>query len=358
MIDAITRSIFAGVSLMTSSKKAKILISLLGILLGVFAWQVQSAVAQAQKVEIPIESDYMYRKHYAIVEEIVKSNTDPLKRADALLEWVKANPKSRAIPNAAGFYAEVVVSVMKTDPQKAISMIQAFQAVAPAEKTMTPYLMSAYYQTKNWPKAAEIGEKLYSEKPSLGLANDLMGIYSQMNNQDKYLFYAEKVMAEVPMEKSFPIALQVGQIYAQKKDVAKSLQIFSRVMAVYGDKVPPGVQESAWNTTRAGAYTMMASDSYAKKDYTKAIELYEKVARFAPKGEEACQAWYYIGMARWQMKDQKGAIEPFAKSFVLGKSMSAKAKEYLEELYKAENNDSLDGLDSVISKAKFDLGIQ
>ena len=38
--------------------------------------------------------------------------------------------------------------------------------------------------------------------------------------------------------------------------------------------------------------------------------------------------------------------------------MSAKAKEYLEELYKAENNDSLDGLDSVISKAKFDLGIQ
>ncbi len=342
---------------MTSSNKTKVLITFLGILLGVFAGQVRSVAAQAQKVEIPIESDYMYRKHYAAVEEIKNRETDPLKRADALLEWVKANPKSRAIPNAAGWYAEVVVNVLKSDAQKAISMIQAFQAVAPADRTMTPYLMTAHYQTKNWAKAAEIGEKLYAEKPSLGLANDLMGIYSQMNNQDKYLVYAEKVMAEVPIDKSYQIALRVGQIYAQKNNLPKALQIFSQVMSVYGDKVPQGVQESAWNTTRAGIYTLMASDIYAKKDYPKAIELYERVARFAPKGEEACQAWYYIGMARWQGKDQKGAIEPFARAYVLGKSMSAKAKEHLEQLYKAENNDSLDGLDSVISKAKFDLGI-
>ena len=63
-------------------------------------------------------------------------------------------------------------------------------------------------------------------------------------------------------------------------------------------------------------------------------------------------------MAKWQGKDQKGAIEPFAKSFVLGKTLSAKAKEYFEQLYKNEHNGSLDGSDAVLAKAKSDLGIR
>ena len=56
-------------------------------------------------------------------------------------------------------------------------------------------------------------------------------------------------------------------------------------------------------------------------------------------------------------KDQKGAIEPFAKAYVLGKTLSAKAKDNLENLWKAEHNGGLDGLDAVIAKAKSDLGM-
>ncbi|MBZ5498710.1 MAG: tetratricopeptide repeat protein [Acidobacteriia bacterium] len=353
---------------MTSSFRSKAIMTLFAACLSLLCWRVQGASAQAQKAaapppqkeEIPPDSDYMFRKYSAVIDEIKAKETDPQRRADALLAWVKNNPRAtRAIAYAGSYYGEVVSGLIKAgDSQKALAMIQAFQAAAPADKTLNSLEMSAYYQTKNYAKAAEIGERMYAEKPSLEMANTLYTLYAQANNPDKMLVYGEKLVAEVPIDKSFGVALQLAGIYAQRKNNEKALNLFSQVMGVYGDKVPPGVQEAAWNTTRASAFSMIAADSYLKKDLPKAIELYEKVTRFASNGEEACQAWYYIGMAKWQGKDQKGAIEPFAKAYVLGKTLSPRAKENLDNLYKAEHNGSLDGLDAVISKAKSDLGIR
>jgi tetratricopeptide (TPR) repeat protein len=355
---------------MTSSRKTKAMLTILAICLGILGWQVQFAGAapQAQKgaaappqkqgEEIPPDSQYMTAKYRVVIDDIKAKESDPQKRADAFIAWVKANPRATpSIAYVAYLYGEVVSGTLKSDPQKALAQIQAFQAAAPNDKTLESLEMSAYFQAKNYAKAAEIGEKLYAEKPSLDMANTLYTLYAQANNPDKLLVYGEKLMAEVPIDKSFGVALQLAGIYAQRKNNEKALSLFSQVMTVYGDKVPPGVQEPAWNATRAGAFTLMAADSYGKKDFPKAMELYEKVTKFAPKGEEACTAWYFIGMAKWQGKDQKGAIEPFAKAYVLGKAMSAKAKEYFEQLYKNEHSGSLDGSDAVLAKAKADLGI-
>lgn len=353
---------------MISSRRNQALLILIAICLGMLVWHVQFAGAQPQaqkttaappqKEEIPPDSDYMFRKDSAAIDEIKARETDPQKRADALVAWAKEHPRAiRAVAFAASYYGEVVAGVLKTDPQKALAMIQTFQTAAPANTTLVPLEMSAYYQSKNYAKAAEIGEKMYAEKPSQDMAKTLYQIYTQANNADKMLVYGEKLVAEVPIDQSFGVALQVAQIYAQKKNTEKTLHYYSQLMGVYGDKVPPGVQEANWNPVRAAAFSMMAADSYAKKDFPKAMELYDKVTKFAPNGEEACIAWYYIGMAKWQSKDQKGAIEPFAKAYVLGKSMSPKAKENLELLYKNEHGGSLDGIDAVLAKAKSDLGI-
>jgi len=126
-------------------------------------------------------------------------------------------------------------------------------------------------------------------------------------------------------------------------------------MAAFGDKVPPGVQEPAWNQSRAFAYGLIAAAAYAKKDYPTAISNYETVIKYAPKADDA--PYYYIGMSKWNSKDPEGAIEAFAKAAVMGKANAKKAEDYLQQLYKARHNDSLDGLEEVKAKAKADLGI-
>ena len=228
--------------------------------------------------------------------------------------------------------------------------------LAPTNKLILSALLQSYYQSNNLPKAAETAEKLYALEPSNSMLPLMTDIYQKMKNTDKYVYYAEKLLGTVKMEdpQGYGTALQLAQIYLQRQNVPKATELLTKVMNVYGDKVPPGTQEAAWNATRAFAYGIIAAGIYGKKDYTKAQELYEKVVKFDPKRDDA---YYYIGMCKWNKKDQEGAIEAFAKSAVLNKDYAQRARKYLEDLYKAEHSDSLDGIDDVLAKAKSELGV-
>jgi lipopolysaccharide biosynthesis regulator YciM len=334
----------------------------------------------AQEEKISPLSDYMYKKDFARYEEI-KKETNPQKRAELLLGFIKERPISRMLLYVATDYQECVKPYMdKKDWAKVISMEESLQSLIPTEKTVQAAqipvgvedflkgqlqptnisiqkaLLGAYLETKNLPKAAEAAEKIYAFSPDKAMLPVMANIYLQMQNYDKYLAYAQKVLAETPIDQpqGYQTALTMAQVYMQKQQTNKAVELLGKVMNVYADKAPPGVQEASWNATRAFYYGVLAAESYSKKEYDKAEELYGKTARFDPKRDDA---YYFIGMCKWQNKDQTGAIQSFAKAVVLNKQYAPKAKQYLEDLYKAEHNNSLDGLDEVLAKAKTELGI-
>lgn len=337
--------------------KTRSLITLLGVLLcSGFAWNSPSAAAQdaQQQVKIPPRSNYQYRKDYAACQELLKE-PDLQKRADALMNFIKEHPESRMIPSISVYIANIGAEYAKAGNwQKVINLDLTYLKLVPDDTVNLPLLMSAYYQTKNLPKAAEIGEKIYAADSSVKNAEVLAQLYLAMNNTDKYTVYAEKIVAATPVEKSYSTMLKLAEINMQKQNTAKAMGYLTKVVEAFGDKVPPGMQESAWKATRGVVYGAQAGEAYKQKDYPKAIELYQKVAQVNPQAEEA---YYYIGMAKWQSKDQLGAIDSFAKTVVLNKAHAAKAKEYMEQLYKAEHSDKLDGIDEVLAKAKTALGI-
>jgi len=327
-------------------------------------------------------SDYQYKKDFPQYDAI-KKEADVQKRADALLAFIKARPVSRILLYAAGDYLACVKPLLdQKNWAKAITMEEALWAALPSEdaakaaipegvtpglaefmkeqlvpsqKLILQSLLGTYYQSQNWPKAAETAEKIYALAPDKSLLPAMADIYSKFN-VDKFLEYGKKMLAEFPMDQSYSVALQMAQAYIQKQDVAAATDMLTKIMDVFGDKVPPNVPEPQWNATRAFAYGVIASPYYQKKDYPKAMELYEKVVKFDPKKDDV---YYYIGMCKWQTKDQEGAIAAFAKAVVLNnKTLAPKAKQYLEDLYKAQHSGSLDGLDQVLAKAKADLGIQ
>jgi tetratricopeptide (TPR) repeat protein len=329
-------------------------------------------------------SDYQYKKDYARYEEI-KKEADLQKRADLLMAFIKERPISKILLYVTTDIQETIKpSIDKKEWPKAIASIEALLAILPTEQTVKAAvdagdipvggdeflkqqleparmglqrtLMAAYYGSGNLPKAAEIAEKIYAAAPDLAGLKLLAQIYQGMQNTDKYLEYLQKIMASVPMDQpdGYGTALQIAQIYIQKQNVPAATEMLSKVMDVYGDKVPPNVQEAQWNATRAFAYGVIAAGIYQKKDYAKAIELYEKVAKFDPKRDDA---YYYIGMSKWQTEGQDAAMEPFAKCVVLNKTMAPRAKQYLEQIYKGKHQDSLAGIEEILNKAKADLGI-
>jgi len=327
--------------------------------------------------EISPLSDYQYKRDYAQYEEIKKIG-DAQKRADAIIAFLKEHPINRILAYAAADYMNVVRQ--QTDAAKALKMAETLWAlvptnesidaaklpagvdefkkehIAPTQKLVLAFFTDAYIKEKNYPKAVESAEKLYALSPDKALLPVIAGLYFDLKNTDKYLSYGQKILAQFPIEQpqGFSTAIQMAQVYIEKQDINAAIGLYNKVMAVYGDKVPPNVQEAQWNATRAFAYGLMASTVYSQKDYTKAQQLFERVIKFDSKRDDA---YYYIAMCQWQNNDPAAAIEPLAKTVVLNKQFAAKAQPHLENLYKAQNNNSLDGLDKVLAQAKADLGI-
>lgn len=337
-----------------------------------------NAMAAADKIS-PV-SDYQYRKDYAQYEEIQKE-ADLNKRASLIIDFVKQYPISRTLQaNAAAYLACVKPYLDKKDYAKAIEMEEAFvnlmpteqkvkdeqvpdpgasefvkDVLKPTQKSMWTELIKAYYLSNNFPKAAEIGEKAYAANPDNSMASTLAEIYLKMQNWDKYLAYGDKLLAAYPIDQSYAIALQMAQVYFQKQDTAKGMDLMAKVIDAFGDKPPQGMKEEAWNAQRAAYNSLKGADAYKTKDYAKAIEFYGKAVTLSPKSDDS--PYYYIGMSKWNSQDPEGAIEAFAKCVALNKTFAQKAKGYMEQLWKARHNDSLDGLDAVVSKAKTDLGV-
>ena len=341
----------------------------------------------AMQEKVSLLSDYMYSKKDLPRYEGIKKETDPQKMAGLLIEFLKDRPINRIVPYIIQDYQTVIVGHLgKKEWDKAISMAEDMMAALPTDKAvekavadgditvvernvqdfqqqvqqarlaMQQVVLTAYYSSGNWAKAAEIQEQLYAAAPSIQGVQLLADIYLQMQNFDKYLENAKKIMAEFPIDKpqGFSTAYQVLQVYLQKNDAPAVTELYRKLMDVYGDKLPEGVDAAQWNPERARAYTLLAQEPYTNKDYPKAVELFEKVVKADPSNGDA---YYYIGMCKWQISVQDSAVEPLAKSVVLNKTTAARARQYLEQIYKAKNNDSLDGIDEILAKAKADLGI-
>ncbi len=338
------------------------------------------AAVFAQEQTISPLSDYMYKKDFARHEEI-KKETNVQKRADLLKAFVKERPISRMLLYVTSDYLECLKPhINNKDWAKLIPAYESFLALLPSEKSVRSQadvipvgledflkkqlapsklliqrgLLTAYYQSNNFAKAAETAERVYAAAPEKDMLPLLTDIFLKTQNNDKYLNYGQKLLDATPINQSYGTALQMADIYMKKQQTDKAIDLLGKVMSVFSEKVPPGLQEASWNATRAFYYGVVAAKAYEAKNYNKALEQFRTVVRFDPKRDDA---YYFIAMSLWQNGDQQGAIPYFAKSVVLNKQYAAKARQHLEQLYKAEHSNSLDGLDEELAKAKSSLGI-
>jgi tetratricopeptide (TPR) repeat protein len=97
------------------------------------------------------------------------------------------------------------------------------------------------------------------------------------------------------------------------------------------------------------AYTTLARAAYDKQNFAAAIQNYTESLRYSPKSD---LTYLSMGLSYWKLQQLEPAMDAFAKAAVLGKDQAAKAQEYLEQLYKPLNGDSLDGLDGLLAKAR------
>lgn len=302
---------------------------------------------------IPVESDWLYRQHYAQIQQILGL---PLSEREARLTSYNSKLPSKAkvrqfMPSFFGQIAkdyQTAGQATKSDALKK-KIVELFPSVVP--KVTPEQELQMAYQQKNYTKATQVGEKLYASKPTAATASILAYSYMNTRNTTKAAEYSEKALSALGAKEGSFYALYLAEHYTGQQDIAKAVYYYDQLIRSFPNSTPPGWQSAHWVATLGQAHSLKATDAYMGQRYAEAISSYYESLKYVPKNE---QAYLFIGLSHWKEKEFDQAMGAFAIASVLNKPGSAKARDYLEQIFKARNpdSDSLDGVNAILEQAR------
>ncbi len=298
---------------------------------------------------IPVESNWLYRKHYAQVQKIMQA---PPGQRESQLEYfykkLHARAKMRQVmPSFFGQIVKDYEAAGKSSEAKALNakMMDLFPQLRPTPEQE----LGQAYQSKNYARVIELGEQLYAARPDSTLAAMLADSYIATQNGPKALDYSQKALNALGTKEGVYFAVWLAEYYTSQRDMNNALKYYDQLVQTFGDQVPAGWDAQRWSQILGTAYGLRASDAYLRENHQSAIQHYYESLRYAPGNE---QAYLFIGLAHWKEQEMVEAMGALAMAAVLDRPGSPKARGYLEQIYKARNGDSLDGIEELLDSAR------
>jgi tetratricopeptide (TPR) repeat protein len=300
-------------------------------------------------------SDWLYTRHLEQVQEIMKV-ADLKERERQLETFTKGlHPETKILPYMQSFFVQTIndyEAAGRSAEAKALGdkMAQIF----PDSPLIQAQAFQAAYQAGDHAKVIEIGEKIYASNPDRQVMIILAQSYIATNNTAKALEFSPKVVEAIGPKDGVYFLVWLAGYYAAQNDVPNAVAHYNKLLEAFPSGAPAGWDQAQWNNQKATAYALRGGVAYDARNYEGAIKEYSESLKYFPHNDTA---YFFLGLSHWRMQQMEKAEESFAKAVVLNKATSAKAREYLEQIYKPRNNDSLDGLDAVLQKARASLNL-
>jgi len=297
------------------------------------------------------ESEWAYGKHLGQLEEIMK-NSDLAAREQQLESFMnKLHPQSKILQYYESFFSRTVGDYEKAGKaQEANALTNKMLKLFPDSTALLTQALGAAVQKQDYARAIEVGERLQATKPDQQQTTVLLAqSYIATNNGPKAAEYSQKALDAMGPKDGFYFAYWLATYHTGQRNVPKAVQYYEMLLKAYPQGTPSGWQAAQWSTLKGTAYTTLARAAYDKQNFAGAIQNYNESLRYSPKND---LIYLSMGLSYWKLQQLEPAMEAFAKAVVLGKDYAPKAQEYLEQIYKPLNGDSLDGLDGVLAKAR------
>jgi hypothetical protein len=275
----------------------------------------------------------------------------------------------------------------------------------------------AYRNAQNWAKVMEMADKLTTFLPA---ADDTLKNFSyenamvagqQSGNFDKIVEFGDKVLAinpnnlnaQITLSSMIPERLPADEA-AKKASLDRALDLATKATAqipqIFAQK-PAQFTDEQWNRERANLEGQLSATlgliHLNRAEYDLSAQKYDVALKSNPKDGIS---HYRLGLAyQYQASEatklvlaaitteneakvakaeeavindlvakrealemdartkRDKAIDSFARAVAIGGIVGQPAREQLERLYKAKNNDVLDGLDQLINEKKTELGV-
>jgi tetratricopeptide (TPR) repeat protein len=190
----------------------------------------------------------------------------------------------------------------------------------------------------------------------------------QANDIDLMSGYGEKSLEVWP--ENFVLITELGNAYAHRNRVDQAEAKAEKAIELISvAQKPPRPTEEQWaqgkkllfatnfstlgfvHLHRAQAKTAMPD---RRSEALIAVAPFKKALELTPADDATL---YGIGFSYTILNDYPNAESSLAKAVVLNGPVAPAARSLLEDIYKGQHKNSLDGLDAVIAKAKAELGL-
>ena len=325
------------------------------VFLLVLGWYVGIVSLLAQEpVELPEgvapESEWAYGKHLEQLEEIMKGSDLSAREQQLETFMKKLHPDSKILQYYESFFSRTVAAYEKAGKtQEANALSTKMLKLFPNSTTLLSQNLRDAVQKQDHAKAIEIGERLQAIQPDKQTTLILAQSYIATNNGPKAAEYSQKALDAMGPKDGVYFAYWLASYHTGQKNGDKAVQYYEMLLKAYPQGTPSGWQAAQWTSVKGTAYTTLARAAYDKENFAEAIQNYTESLRYSPKSD---LTYLSMGLSYWKLQQLEAAMEAFAKAVVLEKDYAAKAQEYLEQIYKPLNSDSLDGLDGVLAKAR------
>jgi tetratricopeptide (TPR) repeat protein len=213
-------------------------------------------------------------------------------------------------------------------------------------------------------------DEFFQKYPESGLTAQVHRVAADLgqrtNNADMIIQHGEKALAAFPED--FPVMSILANAYAERNQLDKSEALAEKALElIAGFQKPAQMPEEEWTKTKKALMNgnlstlgiihlrrAQAAQNPAEKKSgaEKAVVPLTKAIENQPKDD---YSHYYLGFAYVLLNDYSNAESSLAKAVALNGVASPNARKLLEDLYKTQHKNSLEGLDKVIAKAKSEL---
>lgn len=282
--------------------------------------------------------------------ENANKEPDLEKRGTMLLDAIQKYPKTKLMPNLNASYEALLFEVSKAGKYDLLRQLaEKWLKLHPNNITTIKYIYAAADKVRDDQRCAECLEEIYKSEPSAGVAYTLLQTYKRLNNQAKYSEWAEKIFKMPDFDGDFMLRFDFVQKYIDGNNFPKAAE-YAQLTLKSADaaKQPDKETQEQLRKVRHACYHIIGMNYFEKDKFPEAINAFTQALKF----EKYAEGYYYIAVCQRKLDKVDDAMVSYACAVLQGGEVEKKAKDNLEQVYKAIHNGTTIGIDKQYNKAK------
>jgi hypothetical protein len=308
--------------------------------------QQPKAAAQDQAQEP--EPEYSEEEYNAY--DIAAKEADLQKRGAMLIEFMEKYPKSKLMSYVDSAYKSLLYECSNGKKYQDLeTLAEKWLKLHPNDMPTLYYIADAAEKLGHDEKCVQCLLEIYKAQPTASMASSIAQTYNKMKNRAKYLEWVETVFKYPEYESDFKLRYDLMKLYLDAKDYTKAAEYAGMTLkAADLVKQPNKETQEQLHIVRRACHHTVGISLFEKDQFAGAAKAFQQALAVEKYGE----GYYYIGLCQWKQEQIDDAILSFARAELQGGEVAGKAKEKLEQLYKALHNNTLIGIEKVYRKAK------